>query len=124
MFDLIFNLNEKLEEAIDTRQPMFKAVLVSSNAAPTDGMKVLDVQALPQKNLPLYLMRAMLPIFRKYGKKYDLNFESKEAGLFNTLLVTMVPSEHPDKTIKLELTQLTHEETPEVKRAIYLDTKG
>lgn len=120
MYNLITVLNENLEEAFDSRQPMFKAVLVPADKGPNDGIRVIDVQTLPQKNLPMHVIRHLKPLFAKFGKPFHLNFETKDTGIFNTLTVMMTSEKDPSKTIKLDITQLTHTETPEVKRAIYL----
>jgi hypothetical protein len=116
MFTLLESLNQTLDEAMERRTPVFKA----SGVDPKNSSKVaaLDVQHLPALHPTFTASRLISQILSQFKAKFEFNFETKASGLFNTLIVKAMPDKG-DKYIQFEVSELTHSDVDELKRAIY-----
>jgi hypothetical protein len=118
MFTLIESLNTSVAEALERRAPIMKAS-VSDPSQPSAYAKAIDVQHLPQKDTAFIAKRLITQLLSQFKSKFDFQFESKEDGIFNNLLIKATTQSAKPKLIQIEISQLTTDDIESIKKAFY-----
>lgn len=114
MYKLLEQINDQLKESIDKRQPVLKAVLISGSS-----VKVLDVQHIQTNNVPQNALKIIIQVLSQIKERLDFNFETKEDGMFNLLVIKGTSSDQ-SKSIQFEISQLTSNDVKDLKKALLI----